>query len=277
MEGVRSFGHSWSAISARIPGRPPLTCRNRWRVVSKRSLVGESEGGNTGRKITGTTTPGPVRPQSVTDNATVSDLAEFGSPSSPGLPNDQDSPNLNAGSDIFLSSYSAATEEDTGTNSTSGDMSHTFDSFLQELCDSESTASMMPHLSNTVGLAQGSPGPTVVSDQRFHESIPHDPQTLGQDRSAERRAELEAEAAAHRQGAGAAQMLSEDTTRSDQPGVLSDWNLEQDHTLESIFTAFPLTDGEGRVAPTNRPLPVTREIHHHHHHYHHYHHHHYHS
>ncbi|KAH8749930.1 Homeodomain-like protein, partial [Diaporthe sp. PMI_573] len=38
LEGVRSFGHSWSTISARIPGRPPLTCRNRWRVVSKKSL-----------------------------------------------------------------------------------------------------------------------------------------------------------------------------------------------------------------------------------------------
>ncbi|CAI6084403.1 hypothetical protein V2G26_020249 [Clonostachys chloroleuca] len=34
-EGVRSLGHRWAAISARLPGRPPLTCRNRWRNLSK--------------------------------------------------------------------------------------------------------------------------------------------------------------------------------------------------------------------------------------------------
>ncbi|KAK1706595.1 Homeodomain-like protein, partial [Colletotrichum acutatum] len=30
-EGVRTLGHRWSALSAKLPGRPPLTCRNRWR------------------------------------------------------------------------------------------------------------------------------------------------------------------------------------------------------------------------------------------------------
>jgi Myb-like DNA-binding protein BAS1 len=34
-EGVHTLGHRWSAISALLPGRPPLTCRNRWRNLSK--------------------------------------------------------------------------------------------------------------------------------------------------------------------------------------------------------------------------------------------------
>ncbi|KAK1531681.1 hypothetical protein CPAR01_11330 [Colletotrichum paranaense] len=36
-EGVRTLGHRWSALSAKLPGRPPLTCRNRWRALSKTS------------------------------------------------------------------------------------------------------------------------------------------------------------------------------------------------------------------------------------------------
>ncbi|KAF6808182.1 transcription factor [Colletotrichum sojae] len=34
-EGVQTLGHRWSAISAKLPGRPPLTCRNRWRALSR--------------------------------------------------------------------------------------------------------------------------------------------------------------------------------------------------------------------------------------------------
>ncbi|KAH6689790.1 Homeodomain-like protein, partial [Plectosphaerella plurivora] len=30
-QGVIELGHRWSAISARLQNRPPLTCRNRWR------------------------------------------------------------------------------------------------------------------------------------------------------------------------------------------------------------------------------------------------------
>ncbi|KAF5506288.1 Myb-like DNA-binding protein BAS1 [Colletotrichum siamense] len=36
-EGVQTLGHRWSAISAKLPGRPPLTCRNRWRALSRHS------------------------------------------------------------------------------------------------------------------------------------------------------------------------------------------------------------------------------------------------
>ncbi|KAF4466583.1 BAS1-transcription factor [Fusarium albosuccineum] len=36
-QGVASLGHRWAAISSRIPGRPPLTCRNRWRTLSRQS------------------------------------------------------------------------------------------------------------------------------------------------------------------------------------------------------------------------------------------------
>ncbi|KAK1673678.1 Homeodomain-like protein [Colletotrichum godetiae] len=48
-EGVRSLGHRWSAISAKLPGRPPLTCRNRWRALSKtskRSTITEASPSN---------------------------------------------------------------------------------------------------------------------------------------------------------------------------------------------------------------------------------------
>ncbi|KAI7765166.1 hypothetical protein LZL87_005879 [Fusarium oxysporum] len=36
-QGVAALGHRWVAISSRIPGRPPLTCRNRWRTLSRLS------------------------------------------------------------------------------------------------------------------------------------------------------------------------------------------------------------------------------------------------
>ena len=34
-EGVQSLGHRRSILATRLPGRPPLTCRNRWRNLSK--------------------------------------------------------------------------------------------------------------------------------------------------------------------------------------------------------------------------------------------------
>lgn len=47
-EGVQSLGHRWSAIATRLPGRPPLTCRNRWRNLSKQlsrqGIIPDSEG-----------------------------------------------------------------------------------------------------------------------------------------------------------------------------------------------------------------------------------------
>ncbi|OJJ42254.1 hypothetical protein ASPZODRAFT_20647 [Penicilliopsis zonata CBS 506.65] len=32
---VCELGHAWAAIAANLPGRPPLTCRNRWRKLQK--------------------------------------------------------------------------------------------------------------------------------------------------------------------------------------------------------------------------------------------------
>ena len=32
---VNELGHRWATIAAGLPGRPPLTCRNRWRRLSK--------------------------------------------------------------------------------------------------------------------------------------------------------------------------------------------------------------------------------------------------
>ncbi|EFX06463.1 transcription factor [Grosmannia clavigera kw1407] len=42
-QGVHALGHRWSAISSRIPGRPPLTCRNRWRTLSRSASMRRSQ------------------------------------------------------------------------------------------------------------------------------------------------------------------------------------------------------------------------------------------
>ena len=34
-KGVRELGNQWSALAQRLLGRPPLTCRNRWRALSR--------------------------------------------------------------------------------------------------------------------------------------------------------------------------------------------------------------------------------------------------
>lgn len=277
MEGVQSFGHSWSAISARIPGRPPLTCRNRWRVVSKRSLAGSPDAGNARRKSTRITAPDTFRRQSVTDNETNSQSADVDSQSAAGVGNEKDPPNPEVETEPFLSSFSAATRDDLGTNSTFEDMSHSFDSFLHEFYESQSTSSILPDLSSTVGLPEGSPGPTVVSDQSLREAFPGSAQTFDQSRNVERRAELEAETAATRHDTGTAQIITENMARSDQSESHSDWNLGQLDGLDGSLTALPLPDVLGRSAPVRRS--PAREIHHHHHHHyyhHHYHHHHYH-
>ena len=276
LEGVRSFGHSWSAISARIPGRPPLTCRNRWRVVSKRSQRGDSEGGNAGHRTIGNRTPDPLRPQSLKENGTVSQSIDSGSQSTAAVANDEDSSNLELEADPFVSSYSAVTEGDLGTSSTLGDMAHSFDSFLREFYESQSTSALLTDMSNTVVLPEGSPGPAAVSNQSSHQGISPDVETFDQGRGTERRAELEAETMALRQHTEPVQIGVEGITPSGQAELYSDWHSEHAASLEGGPTAAALTNSPGRVAPTRRPL--VREIHHHHHHqYHHYHHHHYHD
>ncbi|KAJ5291174.1 hypothetical protein N7478_000425 [Penicillium angulare] len=61
---VQELGHKWAAISARLPGRPPLTCRNRWRRLSK-DLLRVSE-----------QTPGeirsPIRPATIPRSKSIS-------------------------------------------------------------------------------------------------------------------------------------------------------------------------------------------------------------
>lgn len=41
---VAKIGHRWTAISEGLPGRPPLTCRNRWRALQNRRRGGQSPG-----------------------------------------------------------------------------------------------------------------------------------------------------------------------------------------------------------------------------------------
>lgn len=41
---VQELGHSWSIISVGLPGRPPLTCRNRWRALSKNKTQSPESG-----------------------------------------------------------------------------------------------------------------------------------------------------------------------------------------------------------------------------------------
>ncbi|PKS06223.1 hypothetical protein jhhlp_006969 [Lomentospora prolificans] len=47
-DGVRDLGHRWTSVAARLPGRPPLTCRNRWRNLCKqRATTDAAEGQET--------------------------------------------------------------------------------------------------------------------------------------------------------------------------------------------------------------------------------------
>lgn len=270
MEGVQSFGHSWSAISAQIPGRPPLTCRNRWRVVSKKSQAAVSMEGNASKKATSITTSDHARSQSISDNATVSQSNEFASGSTAAVAYNRDSPNLEVDSHPFLSSCSAVVEEGVGTDPSLGDPSHTFNSLMEEPYGSQHTSAMLSHLSDAVSLPGGSPGPSVVPSQSSYESaLPHG-HAFDPDRSAERQAELEAEAVERQRDAGSAQIVAEDGACSDRPTTQLDWYLEQADSLEDSLAAFPLPTLPGGTAPIRR----SREIHHHHHH--HYHHHHYH-
>lgn len=274
VEGVRSFGHSWSAISAQIPGRPPLTCRNRWRVVSKKSQAVVSNEEVASRKITGITASDLVGSRSVTDNAAVSESTELASESRAAVAYEKDSPDLDVDSNPSISSRSEGRGVDVGTNATFDDMSHTFDSFLQELYESQNTSVMLPNLSNIAGLPGGSSDPAVTLNQNLEESVSLDAQVFDLNRSAERRAELEAETAELGRDTGAAQIITDDIASSDRSETHSDWHLEQPGGLDRNLTAFPMSTFSGGIAPTRRP--VTGEIHHHHHHHHHYHHHHHH-
>lgn len=262
MEGVRSFGHSWTEISAQIPGRPPLTCRNRWRVVSKKSdvQVAVSKEGNPSRTTTASTAPDSVRSQSVTDIAAVSQSTEFASGSGAAGTTESDSSNLEIDSDPSASSCSPAAEEDAGTNTTLGDMSHAFDSFLQEFYDSQNTSVMLPHLSNTTDQLGDSPDPANLLNQMFSGSMRLDSHIFGPNRSAERRAEQEAEATERRQDTGAAQTISEDNARSDRSKARSGLHQEQADIIENSLTEFPPTILSSDVASIRDPL--AGEVHH---------------
>lgn len=269
MEGVKSFGHSWSAISAQIPGRPPLTCRNRWRVVSKKSRAAVSEEGSACRKATSITASDYARSQSASDNATGSQSAEFSSGTAV-VPTYQASPNLEIDFHPFPSSCSAVVDEIVGTDAMLGDSSHGLDSLMEELYESQHTSAMLPHLLDTVGLPRGSPGPSIIPSQSSHESVLPNDHASDLERSAERQAELEAETTEHRHDTGSTQIVAEDTACSDRSRTQLDWYLEHSDSLEANLMSLPLTNLSGGFESTRRD----REIHHHHHH--HYHHHHYH-
>lgn len=267
MEGVQSFGHSWSAISAQIPGRPPLTCRNRWRVVSKKSRAAASEEGSACRKATSITESDSAMSHSVSNNATAAQSAEFSSGTAV-VPTNRASATLEIDSHPFSSSCSALVDEVVGTDAMLGDPSQGLDSLMEELCKSQHTSAMLPHLLDNVGLPRSSPGPSTIPSQSSHESALPDDNAFDLERSAERQAELEAETAEHRHDTGSTQIVAEDAACSDRSRTQLDWYLEHSNSLEGNLMALPLT---------NLPFESTRrsqEIHHHHHH--HYHHHHYH-
>lgn len=169
-------------------------------------------------------------------------------------------------------SCSTVEEEVVGTNAALENPSQSFDSLMEELYESQHTSAMLSQLSDNISLPGGSPGPSVVASQRSRENILPDGHVFGLDRSAERQAELEAEMAERRQDSGSAQIVAEDSARSDRPNTQLDWYLEQANSLGDSLTTFPLTALPGGTAQTRRS--PAREIHHHHHH--HYHHHHYH-
>lgn len=66
-QGVATLGHRWAAISSRIPGRPPLTCRNRWRTLSRHSHSrdGTKSQGNTPSSSTSHMSPIAPAPQNL--------------------------------------------------------------------------------------------------------------------------------------------------------------------------------------------------------------------
>lgn len=274
MEGVQSFGHSWSAISAQIPGRPPLTCRNRWRVVSKKSRAAVSKEGSACRKATSITASDYARSQSASDIATGSQSAEFSSGMAV-APTNQASPNLEIDSHPFPSSCSAVVDEIVGTDAMLGDSSHGLDSLMEELYESQHTSAMLPHMLDTVGLPRGSPGPSIIPSQSSHESVLPKDHAFDLERSAERQAELEAETAEHRHDTGSTQIVPENTACSDRLRTQLDWYLEHSNNLEGNLMALPLTNLPGGFESTSRRAREIHHHHHHHYHHHHYHHHHY--
>lgn len=63
-EGVRDLGHKWTSVAARLPGRPPLTCRNRWRNLCKQEATANKKSGQDAaqaRAETGTQARGEAR------------------------------------------------------------------------------------------------------------------------------------------------------------------------------------------------------------------------
>ena len=55
-DGVRDLGHRWTSVAARLPGRPPLTCRNRWRNLCRHEAAQASgqQGAGAGAETEGT-------------------------------------------------------------------------------------------------------------------------------------------------------------------------------------------------------------------------------
>lgn len=274
MEGVQSFGHSWSAISAQIPGRPPLTCRNRWRVVSKKSRAAVSEEGSGCGKTTSIAASDYARSQSSSDNGTASQSTEFSSGTAMVPPNRASPTNLEIDPHPFSPSCSAVVDEVVGTDAILGDPSHGLDYLMEELYETQHTSAMLPHLLDSVGLPRGSPGPSILPSQGSHESALAEDRAFDLEKSVECQAELEAQTAERRHDTGSTQIAAEDKTCSDRSRSQLNWYLEHSDSLESNHMSLPLTNLSGGFESTRKSL--AQEIHHHHHHHHHYHHHHYH-
>ncbi|KAJ5809388.1 uncharacterized protein N7503_001606 [Penicillium pulvis] len=85
---VQELGHKWAAISSGLPGRPPLTCRNRWRRLSKELSRMPDSTSNTTSNTT-SNEPHSIAPAAISPRATrsksISHLTNISYPMAPAL------------------------------------------------------------------------------------------------------------------------------------------------------------------------------------------------
>ncbi|KAJ5901069.1 hypothetical protein N7504_007062 [Penicillium tannophilum] len=76
---VQELGHKWAAISSGLPGRPPLTCRNRWRRLSKELSRMPDSTSNTTSNEPHSTAPVAISPRA-TRSKSISHLTNISYP-----------------------------------------------------------------------------------------------------------------------------------------------------------------------------------------------------
>ncbi|GAQ38460.1 hypothetical protein AKAW_09149 [Aspergillus niger] len=73
---VKELGHRWATISSGLPGRPPLTCRNRWRRLCKEITTmpnQPSQGQDDSTELSPSSGSGSIYPGSSSGNASSMD------------------------------------------------------------------------------------------------------------------------------------------------------------------------------------------------------------